>query len=396
MRMSLRPLDGITVLALEHAVAAPICTRHLADQGARVIKIERPEVGDFARTYDKRVLGQSSYFVWANRSKESLTLDVKHSDARPLLNALLARADVFVQNLAPGAAARSGLSFEHLQEQHPRLIVCDISGYGDVGPYQDRKAYDLLVQAEAGLVAATGDGKMMARAGFSAADVSAGMYAYAGILNALLLRGRTGRGSRIDVSMLETLTEWMGNPMYYTHAGQSPAARSGASHPSIAPYGPAVAGDGQQLLLGIQNEREWRRFCTDVLDDPTVADDPRFANNTVRTENRALLDDTITACFAHLTVDDAEARLTAAGIATARINSPADLWQHPQLLARACWTTVVTPAGPIPALRPPAPNNCYTTRMDPVPALGEHTDALLAELGCDLARIAALRAAGVV
>ena len=394
--MSLRPLDGITVLALEHAVSAPICTRHLADQGARVIKIERPVVGDFARTYDTRVLGQSSYFVWANRSKESLTLDVKHADARPLVNALLERADVLVQNLAPGAAARLGLSFNQLTEQHPRLIVCDISGYGNVGPYRDRKAYDLLVQAEAGLVAATGDGEMMARAGFSAADVSAGMYAYAGVLNALLLRGRTGQGSHIDVSMLETLAEWMGNPMYYTYDGQASAPRSGASHPSIAPYGPVLAGDGRLLLLGIQNEREWHRFCTDVLGDPQLADDPRFRNNTVRTQNRALLDDKITASFATLTVHEAEARLQEAEIATARINSPADLWQHPQLLARACWTTVVTPAGPIPALRPPAPNNCYEARMDPVPSLGEHTDALLAELGCDRARIAELHAAGVV
>ena len=384
------------MLALEHAVAAPVCTRHLADQGARVIKIERPEVGDFARTYDRRVLGQSSYFVWANRSKESLTLDVKHPSARPVLDALLERADVLVQNLAPGAANRLGLSFDQLSAQHPRLIVCDISGYGDVGPYRDRKAYDLLVQAEAGLVAATGDGEMMARAGFSAADVSAGMYAYAGILNALLLRGRTGQGSRIDVSMLETLVEWMGNPMYFTHDGQTPAPRTGASHPSIAPYGPARAGDGQQLLLGIQNEREWRRFCVNVLDDPQLADDPRFANNTVRTENRALLDDRITACFASLTANEAEARLTAAGIATASINSPADLWQHPQVVARECWTTVLSPGGPIAALRPPAPNNRYETRMDPIPALGEHTDALLAEFGCDSARIADLHAAGVV
>lgn len=394
--MALRPLDGITVVALEHAVSAPICTRHLADQGARVIKIERPGVGDFARSYDQRVLGQSSYFVWANRSKESLTLDLKHAEAPPLLQALIARADVLVQNLAPGATSRLGLTFDLLHTRHPALIVCDISGYGDVGPYRDRKAYDMLVQAEAGLIAATGDGATVARAGFSAADVSAGMYAYAAILNALLLRGRTGNGSRIDVSMLEALAEWMGNPMYFTHAGQPPAPRSGASHPSIAPYGPARTGDGQQLLLGVQNEREWQRFCAEVLDDAALAHDARFANNTLRTEHRALLDDLITARFATLTAEQAEARLMSAGIATARINSAAELWQHPQLLARECWTTVQSPAGPIPALRPPAPNNCYEARMDPVPALGQHTDALLAELGCDSARIAALRAAGVV
>ena len=394
--MSLRPLDGITVLALEHAVAAPVCTRHLADQGARVIKIERPLGGDFARGYDTRVRGQSSYFVWANRSKESFTLDVKHPEAATLMDGLLARTDVVVQNLAPGAAARLGLSFETLHARYPSLIVCDISGYGDTGPYRDRKAYDLLVQAEAGLVAATGDGNVMARAGFSAADVSAGMYAYAGILNALLLRGRTGQGSRVDVSMLETLAEWMGNPMYFTHDGQEAAPRTGASHPSIAPYGPALAGDGQRLLLGVQNDREWQRFCTEVLQEPALAHDVRFANNSARVQHRAALDEKITACFANLTADQAQARLEAAGIATARVNTPADLWQHPQLAARARWTSVNTPAGPVPALLPPAHNNRYAPRMDAVPALGEHTDTLLAELGCDAARIAALRAAGVV
>jgi itaconate CoA-transferase len=394
--MSLRPLDGITVLALEHAVSAPICTRLLADQGARVIKIERPGVGDFARSYDRRVLGQSSYFVWANRSKESVTMDLKHPEAGPLLEALVARADVLVQNLAPGAAARLGLSFENVRDRFPGLIVCDISGYGDVGPYRDRKAYDLLVQADAGLVASTGDGDMMARAGFSAADVSAGMFAYSAILNALLLRGRTGKGSRIDVSMLETLAEWMGNPMYYTHAGQAAAPRSGASHPSIAPYGPAHAGDGQHLLLSVQNEREWQRFCTEVLEDATLVDDPRFANNVQRTENRILLDEIITSRLASLTAEQAEERLLAAGIATARINTAADLWNHPQLRARARWTTVPSPEGPIPALLPPATNDCYEARMDAVPALGEHTDAVLSELGYDGERISALRAAGAV
>jgi len=394
--MSLRPLDGITVLALEHAVSAPLCTRLLADQGARVIKIERPGVGDFARSYDRRVLGQSSYFVWANRSKESVTMDLKHPEVQPLLEALVARADVLVQNLAPGATARLGLSFEQLRARHPALIVCDVSGYGDDGPYRDRKAYDMLVQADAGLVASTGDGDMMARAGFSAADVSAGMFAYSAILNALLLRGRTGKGSRIDVSMLETLAEWMGNPMYFTHAGQAPAPRTGASHPSIAPYGPAHTGDGQQLLLSVQNEREWKRFCTEVLQDAALADDVRFANNVLRTEHRAVLDELISSRFATLTAEEAEARLLAAGIATARINSAADLWEHPQLKARERWTSVQSPAGAIPALLPPASNDCYEARMAPVPALGEHTDFVLSELGCDRVRIDALHAAGAV
>ncbi len=391
-----RPLDGITVLALEHAVAAPVCTRHLADQGARVIKIERPGVGDFARGYDRRVAGQSSYFVWANRSKESLTLDVKHAQAQPILEALLQRADVLVQNLAPGAAARLGLSYEALAPKHPRLVVCDISGYGDDGPYRDKKAYDLMVQAEAGLLAATGSGDMIARAGFSAADVSAGMYAYSSILAALLLRERTGAGSRVDVAMLETLAEWMGNPMYYAFDGQPPAPRTGASHPSIAPYGPLTLDDGHVLLLGVQNEREWQRFCAEVLDEPALADDPRFVDNPQRTRHRALLDEKIAARFAGLNVEEAEARLERAGIASARVNSAAALWQHPQLRARQRWTEITTPAGPVPALLPPGSSNRYTPRMDGVPALGQHTGAVLDELGYSSAQVDALRAGGVV
>jgi len=384
------------VLALEHAVAAPVCTRHLADQGARVIKIERPGVGDFARSYDQRVGGQSSYFVWANRSKESLTLDVKHAQAQPILEALLERADVLVQNLAPGAAARLGLSYEALAATHPRLVVCDISGYGDDGPYRDKKAYDLMVQAEAGLLSATGNGESIARAGFSAADVSAGMYAYSSILSALLLRERTGAGSRVDVAMLETLTEWMGNPMYYAFNGQPPAPRTGASHPSIAPYGPLTLDDGHTLLLGVQNEREWQRFCNEVLGEPGLAQDPRFNSNTQRTANRAVLDDKLAASFAGVGVEEAEARLDRAGIANARVNSTASLWQHPQLQARRRWTEVNTPAGPVPALLPPASNNRYAPRMDGVPALGQHTEGLLTELGYSSTQVGALRDAGVV
>jgi itaconate CoA-transferase len=391
-----RPLDGLTVLALEHAVAAPVCTRHLADQGARVIKVERPGVGDFARGYDQRVGGQSSYFVWANRSKESFTLDLKHPEAQPILAALLARADVLVQNLAPGATARLGLSYDALAPSFPRLVVCDISGYGDDGPYRDKKAYDLMVQAEAGLLSATGQGQTIARAGFSAADVSAGMYAYASILSALLLRARTGQGSRVDVAMLETLTEWMGNPMYFTFDGQPAAPRTGASHPSIAPYGPVALSDGHTLLLGVQNEREWARFCTEVLGEPALARDPRFIDNTQRTAHRALLDEKIAACLGGLTVEQAEARLDSAGIANARANTAADLWKHPQLQARGRWTEVATPVGPVPALLPPAGNNRYAPRMDAVPALGEHTAAVLGELGYSPGQVGALRDAGVV
>jgi len=391
-----RPLDGVTVLAFEHAVAAPVCTRHLADQGARVIKIERPGVGDFARNYDHRVAGQSSYFVWANRSKESLTLDVKHPLAADIIAGLLSRADVLVQNLAPGAAARLGLDYDTLKDAHPRLIVCDISGYGGAGPYRDKKAYDLMVQAESGLLSATGRGDVIARAGFSAADISAGMYAYASILSALLLRERTGQGSRVDVAMLESLSEWLGNPMYYTYDGQPPAPRTGASHPSIAPYGPVTLGDGTTVLLGVQNEREWQRFCAEVLREPALATDDRFVSNTVRAANRELLDQKIEAQFAGISGDEAIARLEQAGIACARVNDAAALWTHPQLKARERWTQVDTPAGPVPALLPPGSNNRYSPRMDPVPALGAHTDAILRDLGCDDARIAALRAAQVV
>jgi crotonobetainyl-CoA:carnitine CoA-transferase CaiB-like acyl-CoA transferase len=391
-----RPLDGVTVIALEHAVAAPVCTRHLADQGARVIKIERPGVGDFARGYDKRVGGLSSYFVWANRSKESLTLDVKHPDARSILDALVDRADVLVQNLAPGAAHRLGLSYQALQAKHPRLVVCDISGYGNEGPYRDKKAYDLMVQAEAGLLAATGTGDAIARAGFSAADVSAGMYAYSSILCALLLRERTGQGSHVDVAMLETLAEWMGNPMYFTHGGQPPAPRTGASHPSIAPYGPLHLQDGQTLLLGVQNEREWQRLCSEVLGEPALATDPRFADNTQRTAHRDVLDEKITTCFAGLSADEVEARLERAGIACARVTPPSGLWTHPQLQARGRWTEVETSIGRVPALRPPAGNNRYEACMDAVPALGQHTAALLSELGYSSQDVSALRAAGVV
>jgi itaconate CoA-transferase len=391
-----RPLDGVTVLSFEHAVAAPVCTRHLADLGARVIKVERPQVGDFARDYDHRVRGLSSYFVWANRSKESLTLDLKHPEASAIVERLLERADVLVQNLAPGAAARLGLAADRLRERHPRLIVCDISGYGDGGPYRDMKAYDLMIQAEAGLVSVTGTPESPARCGFSAADVAAGMYAYASVLAALLLRGRTGEGSRVDVSMFEALTEWMGNPMYYTYEGQPAAARTGPFHPSVVPYGLFEAGDGGKVMMGVQNEREWVRFCEDVLRRPEVARDPRFASNRLRTDHRAALEAIIREVLAALTTPELQARLAAAQIAYARVNEPGDLWTHPQLAARARWTEIGSPAGPLPALLPPGTNDRFAPRMDAVPALGEHTDAILRELGYADERIARLRADGAI
>jgi itaconate CoA-transferase len=391
-----RPLDGVTVLTLEHAVAAPFATRQLADLGARVIKIERPGEGDFARKYDQRVKGQASYFVWINRSKESLTLDVKHSEARGILDRLLAKADVLVQNLAPGAAARLGLSAAALRPAHPRLIVCDISGYGSDGPYRDKKAYDLLVQAESGLLSVTGLPEQVVRAGISVADIAAGMYAYSSILAALIQRGRTGEGSWLDVSMLEALGEWMGNPLYYGFDGAAQAPRSGANHPSIYPYGPLATGDGKTVLLGLQNEREWVAFCREVLQRPEVATDPRFDANTKRSEHREELKALIEEIFRPLTAAQLIERLDAAGIGNASVNNIADVWKHPQLAARGRWVEVGSPAGPIPALKPPADSDRFDCRMDPIPALGEHTDAILAELGYDAADIARLHAAGAV
>lgn len=393
---ALRPLHGVTVLALEHAIAAPFATRQLAELGARVIKIERPGSGDFARAYDSRVRGLSSHFVWTNRSKESLTLDLKHPDAHAALMDLLARADVLVQNLAPGAAARMGLSFDALQDHNPRLIVCNISGYGDDGPYRDKKAYDLLIQGEAGFLSVTGTPEAPAKAGISVADIAAGQCASNGILSALLLRARTGRGSAIDVSMLESLAEWMGYPMYYAFDGAPPPPRAGASHASIYPYGPFEAGDGGTVMLGLQNEREWSAFCETVLNDAALATDPRFASNARRNEHRAELQVLVLAVFRDLSTAQVLERLDAARIANARVNDMAGLWAHPQLRSRARWTSVGSPAGPIPALLPPGNSNAFDHRMDPVPAVGQHTDAILRELGLDDGRIAAMRSSGAI
>lgn len=392
----IRPLDGITVVSLEHAIAAPLCSRQLADLGARVIKVERPGAGDFARAYDTRVKGLASHFVWTNRSKESLTLDLKHPDAHAALMDLLARADVLVQNLAPGAAARMGLSFDALQDHNPRLIVCNISGYGDDGPYRDKKAYDLLIQGEAGFLSVTGTPEAPAKAGISVADIAAGQCASNGILSALLLRARTGRGSAIDVSMLESLAEWMGYPMYYAFEGAPPPPRAGASHASIYPYGPFEAGDGGTVMLGLQNEREWSAFCETVLNDAALATDPRFASNARRNEHRAELQVLVLAVFRDLSTAQVLERLDAARIANARVNDMAGLWAHPQLRSRARWTSVGSPAGPIPALLPPGNSNAFDHRMDPVPAVGQHTDAILRELGLDDGRIAAMRSSGAI
>jgi itaconate CoA-transferase len=395
-----RPLDGVTVVTLEHAIAAPFCTRQLADMGARVIKIERPGSGDFARAYDERVLGQASHFVWTNRSKESLTLDVKQPEAQQVLMKLLEGADVLVQNLAPGAAARLGLSFEALHEKHPKLIVCDISGYGDdpaqPGPYRDKKAYDLLIQSESGFLSVTGSPDQPAKAGCSIADIAAGMYAYSSILAALLQRGKTGHGSRIDVSMLESMVEWMSYPLYYAFDGATPPPRAGAAHATIYPYGPFPAGDGHTVMLGLQNEREWVAFCQRVLQQPGLATDERFASNSKRTANRDALRSLIVDAFSAMTADQVIERLEAAQIANARVNDMHDVWAHPQLKARSRWTEVATPSGPIPALLPPGQTDAFAPRMDAVPGLGQHTQSILRELGWSADAIDRLREQGAL
>jgi itaconate CoA-transferase len=392
------PLHGVTVVSLEHAIAAPFCTRQLADLGARVIKIERPRVGDFARGYDSRVRGLSSHFVWTNRSKESVALDLKDEQAAPLLEALLGRADVLVQNLAPRAAQRLGLSFEQLHPRHPRLVVCDISGYGEGGDYERKKAYDLLIQSEGGFLSVTGGPgeEQMAKAGCSIADIAAGMYAYSGILAALLQRQRTGLGSRVEVSMLEALVEWMGYPMYYAFDGAPPPPRAGASHSTIYPYGPFPTGDGGTVMLGLQNEREWQSFCDQVVDLPELAADPRFASNAQRSAHRDELRGIIVERFAALTLAQVEQRLEGAAIASAQVRDMGAVWAHPQLRARGRWREVGSPAGAIPALLPPAGNSSYAARMDAVPDLGEHTEAVLRELGVDEPGLARLRQRGAI
>jgi crotonobetainyl-CoA:carnitine CoA-transferase CaiB-like acyl-CoA transferase len=374
------PLDGVLVVALEQAVAAPFATRHLADLGARVIKIERPGQGDFARGYDQSVLGQSSYFVWLNRGKESVEADAKTAEGRALLHALVGRADVFVQNLAPGAAERMGLGADDLRRTRPELIHCSISGYGPDGPYRDKKAYDLLVQCETGLVMSTGTPDAPAKAGISVADIATGMYAYSGILTALYDRERTGQGASLHVAMIDALGEWMSQPAYFSRYGGELPRRTGARHPSISPYGPFDVADGS-VFLGIQNEREWLVFCREILRQPDLAVASRFATNTSRVDHNDELTAMIEQAFAGLDAEEVLQRLDRAGIASARLRTPAELTRHPQLHARGRLQAVQTPGGDMDAFLPPVETDGQEPAMGPVPALGEHTAAVAAEFG---------------
>ena len=392
----MQPLEGITVVALEQAVAAPLATRHLADLGARVIKIERPGVGDFARAYDTTVGGMSSHFVWLNRSKQSLTLDVKAAEARDVLSRLLTRADVFVQNLAPSAAERVSLGTGELRQKYPRLIVCNLSGYGASGPYRDKKAYDLLIQSEAGLLSITGTEEEPSKAGISVADIAGGMYAYSAILTALFMRQLTGQGTTIEVSLFEALGEWMGYPAYYTKYGGKVPARTGAAHAAIAPYGPFESGDQKRVFLGVQNEREWERFCRVVLQRRELATDPRFDSGSRRVANRRDLHVTIEEVFSRLTASEIIARLEEAQIANARMNSVQEFIEHPQLASRKRWREIDSPVGKLSALIPPVDVAGVEPVMGPIPSLGQHSDLILTEIGFDAPTVQSWRERGVI
>ncbi|TKA82477.1 hypothetical protein B0A55_02191 [Friedmanniomyces simplex] len=377
------PLSGITVMSLEQAIAGPFCTRQLADLGARVIKVERPGQGDFNRHHDQRIKGMCSHFVWTNRSKESLALDLKQPSDVDALKKIIAKADVLVQNLAPGATERMGLGYGALKEKHPGLIVCDISGYGSTGPYRNKKAYDLLIQSESGFLSITGSPGQPAKAGNSIADIAAGTTAFNNILAAIIQRGKTGKGCRLDVSMLESMAEWMTFPLYYAYEGAPPPVQAGAEHASIYPYGPFDTGGGGTVMLGMQNEREWGIFCRDVLQRPELVEDERFANTSTRSKNRKELRGIIEEVFAAYEADDVLEKLQAAGIANAKVNDMAGLWAHPQLKARDRWTEVDTPNGRVPALKPAGAAEGFAVRMDPIPAVGEHNQAIFAEFAIE-------------
>lgn len=381
------PLHGITVVSLEHAIAAPLCTRQLAELGARVIKVERRESGDFARHYDDRVLGQSSHFVWTNRSKQSLTLDLKHQDSGQILQRLLESSDVLVQNLAPGATRKMGLDFEQLHDKHEKLIVCNISGYGSAGPYESKKAYDLLVQAEAGFLSITGTQNEMVKSGISIADIAAGMQAQTAILAALIQRSKTNKGSNIDISMLEAMVEWMGFPLNYAYDGASAPARAGSDHASIYPYGAFLTRDQKVIMLGLQNEREWTAFCESILDQPELTTDLRFAKNASRSSNREALKRIIEEKFANFNSEQLATKLDQAQIAFANVNDMPEVWNHPQLRALNRLIDTQTPQGTVKSFKPPGNNSSYEPSLGPVPALGEHTVEILSDLGFEASEI---------
>ncbi|MFF0137324.1 CaiB/BaiF CoA transferase family protein [Streptomyces sp. NPDC005227] len=391
------PLEGITVVAVEQAVAAPFATRQLADLGARVIKVERIDGGDFARGYDSAASGLASHFVWCNRGKESLAVDLKDPRGLDVVRRLVADADVFVQNLAQGAAARLGLDAATLCAEHPRLVAVDISGYGPSGPYADKRAYDMLVQCEAGLVSVTGTPEQPVKAGVPAADIAAAMYAFSGVLAALVRRGTTGRGGPVEVSMLDALAEWMGHPLHHAMHGGTPPERTGLAHSVIVPYDVYSTADGGRVLLSVQNDREWRRLAQQVLGTPELADDPGYATNPARVANRERVDTLVTKALVALGADEAVARLDAAGIACARLRDVREVAEHPQLAARNRWRDVDSPAGPLRALLPPItlPGG-EEARMGAVPRLGEHTGVVLRGLGMTESDVAGLRRDGVV
>jgi itaconate CoA-transferase len=393
--MSSLPLNGITVVSIEQAVAAPFATRQLADLGARVIKIERPGSGDFARSYDTAVKGMASHFVWLNRTKESVALDLKHPQAAPILEKLLERADVIVQNLAPGAADRLGLGSHTLRTRYPRLIICNISGFGASGPYAGKKAYDLIVQSEVGMLSVTGTADTPCKVGVSIADISAAMYAYSGILTALLARKDSGQGTIVDVSLFDSLGEWMGYPVYYTAYGGSQPERTGASHATIAPYGPFRTNDGS-IVVAVHNDQEWQRFTTDVLRQPTLGTDPRFQTTPLRFEHRAAMTAAIERVLGDLTSAEVLERLETAGVANARVNSVREYLDHPQLAARDSWREIESPVGPLKAMRPPARIDGVEPAMSAIPTVGQHTDTVLTELGFDRNAVARLREEGVI
>ena len=375
------PLEGIVVLSFEHAIAGPLCTRQLAELGARVIKIERRETGDFARNYDTRTKGQSSHFIWTNRSKESLTLDIKHRKASEILNRLLSKTDVLVQNLAPSAMDNLDLNYEKLKKQYRQLIVCNISGYGSKGPYKDRKAYDLLVQAESGFLSITGTQNNYVKSGISIADIAAGTHAFSAILAAIIERGKSGKGSCIDISMLEAMVEWMGFPLFYSYGGAPPPERAGSDHASIYPYGIFQTGDAETLMIGLQNEREWVNFCRKVLNKPELVEDQRFSSNTNRSINRDSLRVIIQDIFNTLSTKNLVEQLESAGIAFANVNDMSEVWRHRQLKDLNRLVTTSTPEGEISTFLPPTNNREFDPTLSAVPSLGEHSRLILEELG---------------